>query len=100
MSKMTRIDGVPDIDDINPGMAYLPGTGPDGKTCGDCQYRGYYRESKHEKWSVALQMNIRRRYKTGSCEMFRKLSGRHGDTVKKIWPACKYFEQKNNGKNV
>ena len=41
---MTRIPGVPDrLNDVKPGMAWYCGTGPRGKTCGDCEFRTYPR---------------------------------------------------------
>lgn len=84
MSYMTRLEGVPDTDEALPGMAYFAGTGPYGKTCGKCIYRGYYRENKKGEMK-----------KTNACEMHRKLScGSHGPPVKARYPACKYFEGK------
>ena len=83
MSYMTRLEGVPDTDEALPGMAFFAGTGPDGKTCGHCKWRGYYRENKKEKL-----------VRTAGCQLYRKLSGgKDGSPVKKRYPACKYFEQ-------
>jgi hypothetical protein len=46
MSYMTRLAGCFDTDDIKCGMAHFEGTGPAGKSCGDCVHRGYYRKGK------------------------------------------------------
>lgn len=62
-------------------MAHYAGTGPAGKTCGDCAHRGYYRTDCNDKT-----------FRSGGCRMFPRLSGRHGQPVKRDWLACKYFE--------
>jgi len=94
MSRMTRLEGVPDTDDAIPGMAFFAGTGPFGKTCGDCKHRGMVRESRTGKWNEKLQQIVFRSYRTTQCVMYKKLSGHSGASVKKQYPACKYFEQK------
>lgn len=94
MSYMTKIDGVPDSDDALPGMAFFAGTGPLDKTCGTCKHRGLSRQSGKGKWSEKHQQIMFRTYRTAACAMFKKLSGNYGPVVKKIYPACKYYEQK------
>jgi hypothetical protein len=94
MSYMTKIDGVPDTDDAMPGMAFFAGTGPYGKTCGDCKFRGLIRESKKVTYNERLQQFVHRSYRTTQCVMFKKLSGVHGSSVKGDYPSCKYFEEK------
>lgn len=83
MSYFTKIDGVPDGDTAVPGMAYFAGTGPQGKTCGDCMWRGYYRMRGNGN-----------SYKTTGCEKFRGMTGRHGPVVAADNKSCKYFETK------
>lgn len=95
MGKLTKLEGVPDSeDDVIPGMAYLPGTGPPGKTCGDCKHRGLTREGKKLKWNEGLQQLVPKMMRTAQCAMFKKLAMRYGVAVKKRYPACKYFEPK------
>lgn len=94
MSYMTRLEGVPDTDDAKPGMAYFAGTGPDGKTCGQCKHRGLTRQSRKGTWSEKLQQIVHKSYRTTQCAMFKKLAGMHGTAVKKDYPCCKYFEPK------
>ena len=94
MSHMTKLDGVADTDDIKPGMAFFAGTGPLDKTCGDCSLRGYYVESRKERYNERTQEFVRRSYRTTKCQMYRKLAGHHGGSVKSEYAACKYFEQK------
>lgn len=85
MSHMTKIPGVPDRDDVRPGMAHLPGTGPKGSTCGDCVFRGYYKQSYRN--GVKKPMHVK------GCEMYKKLSGGiHGPPVQTWYRSCKYFE--------
>lgn len=84
---LTKIEGVPDkLNDTRPGMAYFVGTGPQGRTCGDCKFRGYKRESRKGTF-----------YHTGSCRKFLEQSKRHGPEVNRHNPSCKYFEAKADG---
>lgn len=94
MSDMTKLEGVPDTDDAKAGMAFFAGTGPYGKTCGDCKYRGLTRQSSREHYSEQLKEFVRKTYRTTQCVMFKKLAGEYGPAVKEIYPACKYFEEK------
>ena len=88
---MTKLPGVPDTDDVKPGMASFEGTGPSGKTCESCTHRGYYRTSK-PKFNRQTGMLEETRYRSKGCRMFLKLSHRHGPAVDKKWRACQYFE--------
>ncbi|MCW2228126.1 hypothetical protein [Bradyrhizobium elkanii] len=94
MGIMTRLEGVPDADDALPGMAYFAGTGPYGKTCGECKFRGLIRESSKGIWNENLQQIVHKSYRTTQCAMFKKLAGCHGSPVKKDYRACKYFDER------
>lgn len=94
LDPMTRLEGVPSKDEAIPGMAYFAGTGPFGKTCGDCRHRGYQVQSKKERWNDDLQQFISKSYRTTKCAMFRRLAGENGPAVKADCKSCKYFEQK------
>lgn len=94
MSYMTKIEGIPDTDDVKPGMAFFAGTGPYGKTCGTCKHRGVVRQSQKATYSERLKEFVHRSYRTTQCAMFKKLSGNHGGSGDKNWSACKYFEDK------
>jgi hypothetical protein len=95
MSVMTKLPGVADTDDAKPGMAFFAGTGPFGKTCGDCKYRGLSRQSQKVIWSERLQEYVHKTYRTTQCAVFKRLNGgRTGTAVKADYAACKYFEQK------
>lgn len=78
----------------NPGMAYFADTGPFGRTCADCAFLGYRRESSKTHWSDDLQMEVAKNYRWGGCEKFMRLTGRHGPPVPPESLACKYFEAK------
>jgi hypothetical protein len=90
---MTQIDGVPDRSLVKPGMAHFAGTGPIGKTCGDCAFRGYYREGKFkfDKTSGQLESDPK---KFGGCREYLRLAGSHGSPIKIEYAACKYFSPK------
>jgi hypothetical protein len=94
VSFMTRLPGVPDTDEALPGMAFFAGTGPYGKTCGDCKFRGLVRESQRGTWNEKLQQIVHRHYRTTQCSKYKSLAGHHGSPVKEDYPCCKYFEQK------
>ena len=81
MGILTKIEGCPDRDTAIPGMAFFAGTGPPGRTCGDCLHRGYSREGKNGKWK-----------KTTGCKVFKSLTGQHGAAVSKGNASCNYFE--------
>ena len=78
---LTHIEGCPNSEDVCPGMAYFAGTGPAGKTCGECIHRGY-RRNAHD---------VKKHY---GCRQFRSLTGKNGPAVESWWYACKYFEPK------
>lgn len=84
-SYMTRLPGAPDSSEAVPGMAYFAGSGPLGKTCGDCTFKGYWHmpESNTDKPT--------RSYKWGGCGMYKKLTGQHGPAIDSHNCACKYF---------
>ena len=91
MSYMTKLAGVPDRDDARPGMAYFAGTGPQGKTCGDCAHHGYEREvlsPRHDGGTV------RQRKFHGGCHRYKQLAGHDGPVVKKAYAACREFQEK------
>jgi len=95
MDIMTKLEGVPSRDQAIPGMAYFAGTGPDGKTCGDCKHRGLTRESRKATYSEKIKEFVHKTYRTTQCKVFKRLNGGvHGTPVQKDYPACKYFEQK------
>lgn len=95
MSYMTKLEGVPDRDDLYPGMAHFHSTGPDGTTCGKCKHRGYYRQSTKPSHNKKTGKEEYKTYRTMSCAMFKKLMGCHGPTIKGHYPSCRYFEAKN-----
>ena len=98
MDPMTKLDGVPSRDDALPGMAFFANTGPYGKTCGECKFRGLIRESTKATYSERLQDFVHKSYRTTQCQMFKKLAGDYGSPVKKDYPACKYFEAREKKK--
>jgi len=76
-----------------PGMAHFAGSGPPGKTCKDCAFKGYRRPGNAHFDPVKNDYVVHMR-RTGGCAKFRELSGNHGLAIKGTCRACKYFEQK------
>jgi hypothetical protein len=89
---LTKSPGEFGPEDIRPGMASFHGTGPLDKTCGDCVFRGYYRQVSTRKRDYPGDNGLRT-VKVGGCEKFRQLTGRHGPVIQRDWHACKYFEK-------
>jgi hypothetical protein len=94
MIPMVKVDGVPDSRLAKPGMAFFSGTGPDGKSCEDCAFRGYSRKSSRETWNENTQAFSSRSYRTSACLKYKELTGNHGPVVEKHWDACKFFAQR------
>lgn len=94
---MTKLPGIPDNSQVIDGMAFFAGSGPEGKTCGDCLWRGYYRQRLKEIWDERQQRFVTKTYKHSGCEKFKKMAGHHGPVVKADNKSCKFFEQKAGG---
>jgi hypothetical protein len=71
-----------------PGMAYFADTGPFGKTCGDCKFKGYRRRV------VTKAGEFVKTIPSQGCAKFRHLTGRHGPAINGRLRACKYFEDR------
>ena len=72
-----------------PGQAHWAGTGPAGKTCGDCVHLGYLRQ--HRNASGDLVKSER----TGGCQRYFQLTGKHGPVVPVTAGACRHFQLQN-----
>jgi hypothetical protein len=73
-----------------PGQAHFAGTGPTGKTCGECKFKGYRRRivKKSGEFSKAVT--------SAGCAKFFELTRTHGPAISKFQQACKYFEPGNS----
>lgn len=91
MGYLTKLPGIPDRDDVKPGMAHFVGSlGDPSKTCGDCKWRGYYRKGK-DKVNPHTQLIESKQVKTMGCREFLRLTHRHGPPVFSEWRACKFY---------
>jgi hypothetical protein len=75
-----------------PGMAHYAGTGPFARTCGECVFKGYRRDSSRGVFDPNSGEMIYRSYRVGGCEKYMKLTGIHGPVIEGTNEACKYFE--------
>lgn len=91
---LTKVPGLPSRASVVPGMAHFPGTGPLGTTCGDCFHRGYKRTGQ-ERWDTRAQMFVARLYKTNACQMFKRLTGKHGPAIVAGNASCRHFAQRD-----
>jgi sarcosine oxidase delta subunit len=71
-----------------PGQAHWAGSGPSGKTCGDCACLGYYKQRRNARGDI-----IRSEH-TGGCRRFFELTGNHGPVIPASAGACRHFETK------
>src|SRR5262245_43805309 len=83
---LTRVPGQPLSIDARPGMAYFANSGPLGATCGDCKFRGYYKQGiKRDGTEFSRPHN--------GCLKFKQMTGKkYGPVVLAEWGACKYFQ--------
>lgn len=81
-----------------PGMAFFAATGPFGETCGNCRFLGYKTTSRKEYYNSRADSWEPRLVRRSGCEMFKKLSGKHGPPISENLEACKYFEAKTPAK--
>jgi hypothetical protein len=75
MSYLARIEGVPDGDDVTPGMGYFANTGPPDAICGRCKNYGLLNTKGFER----------------KCTEYRRMAGKWGGDLSKRQPACKNF---------
>jgi hypothetical protein len=71
-----------------PGQAHWAGSGPNGKTCGECCYLGYFKQRRNASGDT-----IRSEH-TGGCRRYFELTGEHGPVVPTTAGACRHFETK------
>ena len=65
-----------------PGMAHFAGTGPNGKTCGQCEFWGYQvQQGKLVKFQFR-------------CKKYKELTTKNGSIIPGLTLACRYFEEK------
>ena len=93
-SNLTQLPGVPDSGEVRPGMASWEGSGPYGRTCSQCVYKGYQRLSERATLDKRTGVMRQRAYVHGGCAMFRMMTGRNGPNVGSHWKACRYFEER------
>jgi hypothetical protein len=65
-----------------PGMAHFAGTGPNGKTCGQCEFWGY-QVNTHK----GLKFQFR-------CKKYNELMKKDGGIIPGLTLSCKYWEAK------
>jgi hypothetical protein len=69
-----------------PGMAFFAGTGPEGKVCGQCKLKGYWRSRVNKSGFPIASVH------SGGCAKFHSLTGTHGPAINGNLRACKFFE--------
>jgi hypothetical protein len=72
-----------------PGQAHWAGTGPAGKTCGQCDHLGYWAKVRNSAGD-----NVCSRRRTG-CAKFFQLTGNHGAVIPPAAGACRHFQPRN-----
>jgi hypothetical protein len=72
-----------------PGQAHWAGTGPAGKTCGQCSHLGYWEQVRNSTGDTVYS-----RHRTG-CAKFFQLTGKHGAVIPPAAGACRHFQPHN-----
>jgi hypothetical protein len=72
-----------------PGMAHWSGSGPAGKTCGQCAHLGYWEQVRNSAGS-----SVGSRHRDGGCGKFFALTSKRGAVVPPSTRACRHFEEK------
>jgi hypothetical protein len=65
-----------------PGMAHFAGTGPNGKTCGECEFWGY---------QVTTPKGLKLQFR---CKKYNELTKKNGNIIPGLTLSCKYWEAK------
>ena len=73
-----------------PGQAHWAGTGPAGKTCGQCSHLGYWEQVRNGTGDTVYS-----RRRTGCCAKFFQLTGKHGAVIPPGAGACRHFQPRN-----
>ena len=75
---------VAQIRQSRPGMAHF------AATCGQCAYLGYWRQRRSANGDTV------KTERTGGCEKFHQLTGKHGAVVPPGTEACRYFQRRES----
>jgi hypothetical protein len=70
-----------------PGQAHWAGSGPSGKSCGECCHLGYFKQHRNARGDTVRSEH------TGGCRRYFQLTGEHGPVVPRNAGACRHFEQ-------
>jgi hypothetical protein len=75
-----------------PGMASWAGSGPPGRVCGDCQFKGYWHDGSGVPlpYEPGLPPGSRR---SKGCTKYYSLMGQPGPEIDADMPACRYFQE-------
>jgi hypothetical protein len=78
-----------------PGMAFFAGTGPYGKKCGDCTFKGFF-YSGHERVHSKTGNIYTQTHRSNGCKKTYDLRGSNivGPDFSDKCHACKYFVQR------
>ena len=72
------------------GQAHFAGTGPFAATCGECAFLGYWKQVRNASGDTVKSQ------RTGGCEKFFQLTGKHGPVVPPRTEACRYFQRRES----
>lgn len=76
--------------DSHAGMAHWAGTGPEGKTCRECQFAfDFKRYGKSNKTLPGRLQNAR-------CRKFQSMTGKQGRKLDPNTASCRFFEEHPN----
>jgi hypothetical protein len=79
------------IEKTRAGMASWAAQGPFGAVCSDCVFYGY-----HQLIRDAAGNAVKTRFRERCCEMFFRLTQRHGPPVPANSEACRHFKRRED----
>lgn len=79
--------------ETQPGMAHWAGTGPRGKTCGQCVFKGFSYPGR-EVTNARTGNTHTVMHRSNGCEKFYKMMRKVGADLPDKSFSCKYFEQR------
>src|SRR5262245_38293745 len=74
-----------------PGMAHWAGSGPAGKTCGECQHWNFWRQIRNASGAVICTEQHK------GCQKYQQLTNKKGPEISRQLPACRHFQERVAG---
>jgi hypothetical protein len=74
-----------------PGQAHWAGTGPAGRTCGECEHFNYWRQIYNRSGAITHTEQHQ------GCKKYEQLTNKKGPKIDKQLLACRHFQERAAG---